>query len=504
MYALAVVLVAPAQPSQALPAAEPLAGVVVDASGKPVAGVDVLLSSGMPPSGERSLIGRMIWLPKPGASTGAEKPVLGRSRTDSDGQFRIELPARIVQSQEPLPVALWAYRAGGRVGWRRLAWATPAPAEPIRLVVEQAGAWSFRLLRPDGVADAGARVEVSAVDRLVVPDELARKVASVAGADGTVTIAGFAAGEVRWIRVLSPKFGTQIFRGLGPDTLDRTALRLEPVGSVSGRVAGDVEKPVSGLRIVAQTFPEGYDLGGTVGLAEAVTDASGRFVIPAIAAGRLALMLELRARPDLPYRGIAAQGQVVDAGGATAVEIRLKRAVRLEGVVRERGTGLPIAGVSPEIPDPATRTGGDVGPVTDALGRFGGYMDGDQPYAFLYSSPRPYYVPSDTPDTLHLLPAGATEFKLPPVELVRGVALRGTVVDEFGKAAPGGWCEHRGVAMRIRSCNRSPAERIRTGCSCSKGSTLWPISSSARRRMADVRRRQRLPGPVRTSQSSWS
>ena len=74
--------------------------------------------------------------------------------------------------------------------------------------------------------------------------------------------------------------------------------------------------------------------------------------------------------------------------------------------------------------------------MTDANGRFEGYIEGEQPYAFLYTTPKPFYIP-ETPDTFHLLPAGATEFKLPPTELVRGEALRGSVVDETGKYVSG-------------------------------------------------------------------
>ncbi len=437
MYAVAAILFTLARLAPALAAAEPLVGVVVDTDGKPVAGVDILLSIGTPPAGEQPLIGGLIWMPRAAASPAAENPVLGRSRTDRDGHFRIDLPAEIVRSQEPLPVALWAYKAGGRVASRRLPWAIPAPTDPIRLTIEKAGAANFRLIGSDNAPDGGARVEVTALDGLAVPGELAEKSASVTGPDGTVTISAFAPGEIRWVRIESRKFGTQVLRGLGLSTADPSVLRLEPVGRVSGRVAADAGKPVSGLRIRAHTFPDGYDLGGTVGTADAVTDASGRFEIPAIAAGRLAITCDLRSRPDLSYRGLPPASQVVDAGTTTAIEIRLKRAVRLEGMVRERASGLPIAGVSPEIPDPAIRMGGTAAVVTDALGRFEGYMERDQPYAFLCTAPKPYFIPPDSPDTLHLLPPGATDFKLPPIELVRGAALRGAVVDEFGKLVPG-------------------------------------------------------------------
>ena len=209
-------------------------------------------------------------------------------------------------------------------------------------------------------------------------------------------------------------------------------LRLQPAGRLSVRILDDAGKPVAGLKVHAQTFPDGYDLGGTVGQAEGITDSSGRLEVPAIAAGRLALVLDLRSRPDLPLRGLPPANQVVEAGQTTIVDIRLKHAVRIEGVIRERKTGLPIAGVSPEIPDLAIRVGENSKVVTDALGRFEGFIEGQQPYAFLYTTPKPYFIPTDTPDTFHLLPAGATEFKLPPTELVRGETLRGSVFDESG------------------------------------------------------------------------
>ena len=156
------------------------------------------------------------------------------------------------------------------------------------------------------------------------------------------------------------------------------------------------------------------------GWAERTTDASGRLEIPAIAAGRLALVSDLRSRPDLPYRGLPPANQVVEAGQTTTMEIRLKHAVRLEGVIRERGTGLPIAGVSPEIPDLAVRLGGNAKVVTDAIGKFEGYIEGQQPYAFLYTTPKPYFIPSTRPTPFICCQPGATEFKLPPTELVRG------------------------------------------------------------------------------------
>ena len=138
--------------------------------------------------------------------------------------------------------------------------------------------------------------------------------------------------------------------GAGYHTHQRVSARAG--GRVSGRVVTGAGQPVSGLRVRAETFPDGYDLGGTLGSGSVTTDENGQFEIPAMAAGRLSLVLDLRSRPDLPFRGLPPANQVVEAGRTTSVGIRLKRAVHIEGVIRERGTGLPIAGVEPANPRP--------------------------------------------------------------------------------------------------------------------------------------------------------
>ena len=119
---------------------------------------------------------------------------------------------------------------------------------------------------------------------------------------------------IRRVRVDSPKYGTQIIRTLGPDTTTASLFRLEPVGRVSVRVVADADKPVAGLRIQAETFPEGYDLGGTIGQAE----GHDRCERPARDSGDRRRPAGARARPaispDLPYRGLPPANQVVEAG----------------------------------------------------------------------------------------------------------------------------------------------------------------------------------------------
>ena len=75
-----------------------LSGRVVDAQGRPAAGIEVLLS-------------------------GIRRATLVRAKSDRDGRFRIEVPAEKDPERAFFPVALWAYAPGrgpsGRCSGRR-------------------------------------------------------------------------------------------------------------------------------------------------------------------------------------------------------------------------------------------------------------------------------------------------------------------------------------------------------------------------------------------------
>jgi hypothetical protein len=437
IFTLVAIVLVQAALAAGQPVGEPLVGTVVDSEGRPVAGVEVLLSNGWPPQVDQPAIGGYSGLRRSPANLAGRHPVMARALSDKAGEFRIDVPAEMLRSQEPSPVALWAYRDGSRVAWQRLPWATPAPQEPIRLVLEEASPAAIRVLNHDDSPAGAVRVSVTAIDRLAMPDALAKQCAVATAPDGSARIAAFMARDIRAIRIDSPTCGVQTIHGFGEQADFPKSLRLEPIGGVAGRVVTDSDQPVTGLRVEARTMPGGFDLGGTTGWAEAVTDAAGRFQIPAIAAGRLELMLDFRSLPDLPYRGLAPASQAVESGRTTMVQIRLKRAVRIEGMIRERATGAPIKGATPVIPDQAVLRGGNPNVMSDGTGKFHGYMEGDQPYAFIYATPKPYFVPPDAPDDFHLLSPGATEFKLRPIELARGQSLRGMVVDETGKPVMG-------------------------------------------------------------------
>ena len=72
------------------------------------------------------------------------------------------------------------------------------------------------------------------------------------------------------------------------------------------------------------------------------TGPDGSFVIPAIAAGKLAIGTQVD--EALPVRPRIPVDLDVPFGQTTRVDIPLEKAVRVRGVIRVKGTGDPVAG----------------------------------------------------------------------------------------------------------------------------------------------------------------
>ncbi|MEJ7637072.1 MAG: carboxypeptidase-like regulatory domain-containing protein [Singulisphaera sp.] len=144
-------------------------------------------------------------------------------------------------------------------------------------------------------------------------------------------------------------------------------ITLAPVGRVSGIVVADDPSAAGGLTVRAFTRPHVPRPGPAMGEAGAVTDAGGRFAIPALAAGRLALHVVVPKGSGLSPRLPA--DRTVEPGKATEVEIPLEGPGRLRtlaGRVIDR-RGEPVAGaVVFQSGDAPTRTRAE----SDAQGGF--------------------------------------------------------------------------------------------------------------------------------------
>ena len=123
----------PASPD---PKPVPIAGVVVDATGRPVAGAEVWLAEAVPPAEGRRAGPELLAPVAPGPVAG-EAPAMAHARTDADGRFAVEVPAEVVARPSPPSLVIWAAALGQgpRVAWYRLPGVALADDPPVRITL---------------------------------------------------------------------------------------------------------------------------------------------------------------------------------------------------------------------------------------------------------------------------------------------------------------------------------------------------------------------------------
>ena len=162
--------------------------------------------------------------------------------------------------------------------------------------------------------------------------------------------------------------------------------------------------------------------------------------------------------------------------------------VKVQGLVREKGTGRPIAGAAVIWND---LFDGHPVAVTDASGTFRGFVAREETFAvpYLIRVPGPFFMPADGAQARQdLPPRGVDEATLEPTELPRGVEVRGTVVDERGEPVAGAEVEAIRPSALPGSARRGPTPRAGSCCtgpipgpSWSSGpGTAWPARPPCR------------------------
>jgi hypothetical protein len=304
---------------------------VVNAEGRPAAGIEVLLSG----------LGRATW----------GRPVLARVRSDRDGRFRIEAPAETDPRRAHFLLALWAYNPeAGLAGQSFSPSALPA-AGSVQLKLGGPAHTAVRVLGPDGKPVAGARVAPASVrvvggirprSTLPPPDSLADKLSATTDADGQGQIQGCRAEDIEAVLVEAAGFGLQGSE-LGPVAGGAQTITLKPTGRLTGRVQTDDPSTARGLEVIALTRSRASAGPQVTGEGRTTTDAEGRFEFPALAAGELAVNVRpaesIKLRPKLP------SDVTIEPGKTTEVTIPMEGPPRertVAGRVVDRG-GRPVA-----------------------------------------------------------------------------------------------------------------------------------------------------------------
>lgn len=386
-----------------------IAGEVVDGDGKPAARAEVWLAG--------------LDIPNESAA------VLGRTQADAVGRFRLDAP-RLESMPDVYNPGLWAYRPGSSAAWttREPGGTTSLGSISKRLILRPPSEARFRILDPEGGPVAGARVSVRHLltASTYVPDELLGLTAAATDAEGRAALTAFPPAQIEGVLVTTPRFGRQMamFRQ-GVD--GEATIRLRPAARAEGRVVADDPEAVRGLVVRVHSRRQEPNRAEVYAEAEATTDDRGRFEVPVIAAGDL--MVSTRTRGSSLYFAPRFVNASVAPGGLGRVEIRLAKAVRVRGDVREKGSGRPLAGAKLRYYGPE---GTDLPLVeTDANGRYEALALPGNGSRWV-GEPKGYLPPQAlgaSPVTV-----GPEDGQVvPPIVLERGATLGGLVVGDDDK-----------------------------------------------------------------------
>jgi hypothetical protein len=211
-----------------------IGGAVVDPTGQPVAGAEVVLTAG-------------------GASDGSV-PILAKTATDASGGFRLDRPSAEHRRGFLAPGVIWAYKAGLGLGVVDLSRAD-RPDQVHRLVLEPQEFRRVTIRDSDGKPMAGVKVAARLVETertgylgVTVPDDWHRRLTAVTDGQGVASLPGL----TRWIELRSVRLtvaggGTQVAMLLYAEGKHEASLSLGRPARLVGAVKDASGAPVAGV-----------------------------------------------------------------------------------------------------------------------------------------------------------------------------------------------------------------------------------------------------------------
>lgn len=333
---------APAQGGDARPARMTVSGRVLDRAGRGIAGAEV------------ALVGRRK-LAMLSARAENQYEVLGRTRADAEGRFRLE--TRRTSSVTHYELHAVATAPGLAMGWAELNRDAPSPSADVTLGSEQVV--EGRLVDLQGVPAAGVAVRVSSLGisrpEIGRTDGLSLWQGDLAGlervwpapvttdAEGRFRLKGVGRDLDVGLRVDDPRFAQQ---GLSVQTNEadgakQATFALKPVLRVAGRVTcKDTGAPLAGALVEVGSGMNAFNLSTF----EYHTDADGRYE----ANPGLGKYVQVTVYPPVgsPYLIFARKLEGDEGAARRVVDMAVPRGVLITGRITARGSGRPLAGAS--------------------------------------------------------------------------------------------------------------------------------------------------------------
>jgi hypothetical protein len=400
-----------------------IGGRVVDDQRRPISGADVWMP--------------VRWDEQPGTTPHAT--------SDARGNYVLKVPE--TWSRSPIHERrwiVWAHARNRRIGMANAWYALSGKPESLDVTLGPATDTSLVVLGPDGRRLAGAVVEpylVLAPNNCYTnpPAGMQPAIRSVTDGTGRATLPAIAGEGFMSVKIEAASLGSQAIRliDLGapdgptppvelkrvPESVVNREIRLRPVGRVEGRIEAARREWTKGVKIYLSTAGS---LGHEGGLAEVTTGDDGRFVVPAIAEGKLDVSPRLD--PSVPARPRSISDVEIRGNQTTKFVLFLQKAVRIRGKIRVKGSGEPVAGASIVVsygsddldPQGKERHAGAVTAVSDERGQFEAFGLPGGASTQVIALPDAFAMPpGPAVSGRQRVPDDAGSFELTPIEVVK-------------------------------------------------------------------------------------
>jgi hypothetical protein len=405
----------------AAPNVGPVSGVVVDPTGKPVAGAKVWL------------VGADMFLfdaPK----------TFAEATTDEKGQFTIP-PVRVHSGLASYPPTLTARDAQGRIGagnvMMQYVQGVALSQVQVKVALMTGKECPGRMIDAAGKPIAKAAVmplfRVSddsspGGSMVVLPAELQKELTVETDADGRFRFKHFPASGMLYTRIRAGEFGEPLaMMNFGKPVTVRLsrpgALHLTATCPKDPKAVAGLPFFVASSNVDSDPSEKGAAM--LYYFKEVKTQDDGTFVLAKIPPGKYMVLSKFPAA--LPYCESAAVTAEVKSGETAREKVMLTPAVKLQGKVADRTTSKGVAGVRVALFDdtPVFREA-----VTDAQGTFIIYVKPGTVRVFVSQAPEPYITPAaEDMTTVN----AANRVTAPTLLVDRAMPVEALVVDPAGR-----------------------------------------------------------------------
>ncbi len=411
----------------------PFTGTVLDAAGKPVTGVKVLLLS---------FEGR------------DDVRIVAETASDEKGRFQIAKQKWDDLAGHPRPWFLTARDAKGRMGGQLHHYNRPAQGaaaqqfENLEIRLQEVNDCQGRLVDSAGQPISKATIRPTSWSQqhteemysvnIIFPAQWGSDLAAQSDADGHFTLRNVPIEGRISAKVRAEGFGEPWANW----NLDKPAnLKLNRVGAIRGAVTCEKDpKTVAGLKLrLLGGGMRTYSSRAVDPLvsysAEGTTQKDGAFYFDNVPAGQYHVMPELPAAA--PYYSEGLRLMEVRPGETATLSLAIKPAVAVRGKVLDQQTGQGVAGVQVSLAHRMDSGGGGdyKSATTSADGTFTLFARPGKANVYFQQVPDQYANPSNSRQNKVI--DIQNETTLDPIRLERVNVLEGVVVDTSGKPVAG-------------------------------------------------------------------